>query len=145
MVLLLLSACGHSEPQKITLNEERTEEQRTLEIFFLTFLQGHDDGERVEMARFTPFAWDTVHLFGGYTQGETINQALGVEWVEPDVMVPEHQELLIFSHRGRVVEHLLTSASIFNQIDPPLSPETAIFEVQVEPDDPTDRTFIMAQ
>ena len=65
------------------------------------------EGETLSLAEAMPFEWDTVHLFGGYTSGERVNEALGYAWADPKSHMGEFETLLVFTREGKVLQYCL--------------------------------------
>lgn len=60
----------------------------------------------IQLADFTDFEWDAVHIFSPYTLPDAVDRSLGFEWtrtVRTSISQNDSVSLLVFVHDGRVV------------------------------------------
>jgi hypothetical protein len=90
----------------------------------------------IELARFTPFPWDELYLFGPYAPREEFCRKAGISDLKcraamPGETVAEGETLLLFRERGQVIHlepHLRVNGDFLPLDYPqPLTPAAAVF------------------
>jgi hypothetical protein len=64
------------------------------------------DAEIDDLAKFTPFKWDTLYSFAPYTSEEEIYKTIGYKWDNIDETVSEGMNQIVFISNGKVVCYL---------------------------------------
>ncbi len=91
---------------------------------------------RIEIRAVTDFEWDLLHIFGPNSSRESVNQALGFEWIGTRFLYPrlendESLSLLVFVRSERVVRSLAVQRSLadFSTLsdESPFTPQEAQF------------------
>jgi hypothetical protein len=85
----------------------QSEFQNQVHDYILQAVEETPEGETLELARLTPFAWDRVCLFGMGMSSEEINEALQIEWSSGEHRIWEHRQLFVFVKDDKVVHHIL--------------------------------------
>ena len=107
IILSVLVAFDYFEPAK---TEEQLMIQNNGELLRLALIENVTEYKIVALRDLTPFEWDRVLFFEGYTSPETMYDAVGYEWDRVS-FVGEFATNLIFLLNGKVVCYLTKHSS----------------------------------
>lgn len=113
-------------------------------------IDGLDAGQELILESITPFEWDQVAVFGVGSSSSDINQVIGQEWLDEPDYVGEDIQVLVFLQEDEVVQHLVFQPGYIGsrtindrRIGVLLSPDNAVFEVEVYRSPNINRVFLM--
>jgi len=71
-------------------------------------------GSRLDPQALTDFDWDKLWVFGAYTPGDVIEEAIGFSWGRSKYAAPlsDGQFLLVFTLEDRVVRHAVVQGDL---------------------------------
>ncbi|CAG0964753.1 hypothetical protein ANRL4_00886 [Anaerolineae bacterium] len=126
MIMFLVSGCSYLS--EFNMNGDKLHGQTKYEADtakqLVESLQTRSDKEQIRLGEVIPFEWDRVCIFGMGTSTETINKVLKVEWLEGTHYVGDGRQVLVFVHKGEVVQHLVFRPELINGVRKPAAGES---------------------